>query len=204
MTKLLLIRHGQTAYNQEKRYSGSQDISLNQEGMKQMRKLRQRLCQLPYTIDKVFSSNLQRAIQSAQIIFPDIQPEQLPALREMHFGVFEGLLYEEVQRAYAELHKAWLKDPLTVTIPQSEPLCDFSKRVLDSVSAVLHTYKNKTIAIVCHGGPIRILLCAIAGQPLQNIWKIRLDNSALTVIHYDNGSPPVIVMNNDVSHLSVE
>ena len=97
-TRLILIRHGETDYSTEKRYCGLTDVCLNKRGIEQAEGLCQKLGE--EDVDKVYSSDLRRASEFAKIVFKNKEIEPAPEFREINFGIFEGLTYEEIMARY--------------------------------------------------------------------------------------------------------
>ena len=155
-------------------------------------------------IDKVISSDLERAHETARIVFRRNSVEKTADLREMNFGLFEGLRYEEIAGKYASLCQKWVDNPKKVRIPAGESLGDLSKRVCRKLSSILSQHEGKTLAIVTHGGPIRIILCEALKSNIEMFWRIEQQPGALNVVEYAEGAPPAVVRMNDVSHLSAE
>lgn len=202
MARLILIRHGETEYNFENRYCGFSDPPLNTKGIWQSKRLANRLKSLK--IDKIYSSDLRRAYQTAKIIFKNNLIEKSESFREVNFGIFEGLRYEEILKVYPELYKDWIDNPVKVKIPNGESLKNLSKRVKEKLSSIFSQYKDKTIAVVTHGGPIRVILCDALKYNLEMFWQIKQQPGALNIIDDVETSLPVVVKMNDVSHLSIK
>lgn len=195
-TKLFLIRHGQTDYNRKKRYSGSTDVPLNDLGRRQIRKLKKRLRGKAF--HKIYVSDRKRAIESARMIFTDKKAEKVPELREIHFGVFEGLTYDQIMKKYPAVYKRWLKDPFSVKIPKAEKLADFRKRVIRALNKIIAKHKHETVAIVCHGGPISIFVNHILKE--KNFWKYIPRSASLSVIEHKDGRAKIRALS-DTRHL---
>ena len=102
-TKLILIRHGETDGTYQKRYCGVTDLPLNKMGIEQVENASRNLKK--EKIDKVYSSDMKRTIQSANIVFKDKDIEKLSSLREMNFGIFEGLTYEEIMKKHSDSYE---------------------------------------------------------------------------------------------------
>jgi len=200
MPRLILIRHGETDYNSQKRYCGFSDPSLNNRGRRQSARLAESL--KGWRIDKVYASDLKRTVQTAEIIFKSSIIEKIADFREMNFGLFEGLRYEEIIKEHPKLYRDWINNPLKVKIPGGESLKDLNERVKQRLSFILSQHEGKTIAVVTHGGPIRIILCDTGKFTLATFWEIEQETGALNIIDYPKGLPPVVVKMNDVSHLS--
>lgn len=197
MTKLILIRHGETDWNCKKKYCGFLDININERGKRQARKLYKRL--KDETIHKIYSSDRKRAIQTAGIIFKKLKIEKAPELKEMHFGIFEGLDYKQIMKNHPLIYKKWLKSPYSITIPEGESLREFNKRVTKAIKKIVALNKNKTVALVCHGGVISAFLNHILKS--KRFWKHIPNSSSLSIIEYRNGRPKIKLFN-DTGHLN--
>ncbi|MFH1202261.1 MAG: histidine phosphatase family protein [Candidatus Omnitrophota bacterium] len=181
-TRLILVRHGQTPYAREKRYCGLSDIGLDDKGIKEAKALRKRLCRK--NIQEVYSSDLKRALDFAKIIFENSSIKSTAQLREMNFGIFEGLTYGEIMEKYPEIYTKWLNDPLITRIPRAESWVEFRRRIKRTLIKMIKLNKNKTLAIVTHAGPIRIILSDILRT--KDIWQINPDTASLNIIEYKN------------------
>jgi len=196
-TKLILIRHGETSLNAEKRYCGSIDIGLNLKGKKQSGKLCKRLKGV--RIDKVYSSDRLRALETARIIFKRKKIFRTPGLREIHFGAFEGLKHSEILKRYPAIYKKWLDNPFEAKIPHAEGLKAFKKRVVASFKRIASANRNKTVAIVCHGGPVSIFINSI--KKSGDFWIYIPRSTSITVIECKNNQTRLKSFN-DIKHLS--
>ena len=220
MTRLILIRHGQTEYNVCGRYCGFSDPSLNSRGLFQAHRLADRLKDVK--IAKVFSSDLVRAYETAEIIFNskavNFQAlEKVGDFREMNFGVFEGLNHEDIMEKYPEIYKRWINDPEKIVIPEGEGLSELRKRVEMRLFFVLSQYEGKTVAVVTHGGPIRIVLYKAVKRAvllssdsdfkgedaidLNTFWSINPESGSLSIIDYSENFLPEVAARGDISHL---
>lgn len=189
--KLIIIRHAETRWNHNKRYCGLNDISLSGVGIEQARELRKRLKE--DAIYKVYSSDMKRAIQTAKILFGQIDIEKTRDLREMHFGIFEGLTYKEIMKKYPIIYKKWLDNPYIINIPNGENLTAFKKRVVGAFKKISALNKNKTIAVVSHGGAISIFINTILKT--NNFWAYIPKPASFSIIEYRNGKPDIKVFN---------
>lgn len=196
-TKLLLIRHGQTEWNLQGRYCGFLDIDLNGQGIIQAERLAARL--KGQEIHKIYCSDRKRAIQTAEIIFKGREFEKAADLREINFGIFEGLTYNEIMGKHPEIYKKWYKDPLTASIPQGENLSDFKTRVINNFKSIVNFNPHKTVAVVSHGGVISIFINDILQT--EDFWNKIPDSTSLTIIECENGQAKIKILN-DTLHLS--
>jgi len=196
-TRLILIRHGQTRWNLKKRYLSFSDIGLNNKGIGQAKQLKVRLDK--EKIYKVYSSDTRRALNFARIAFRGFFVEKTPELREMNFGIFEGLTYKQIMKNYPVIYKKWLNDPYSITIPEGEGLREFKERVARALKKIVALHRNKTVAVVCHGGVISSFLNHIIKS--KNFWKRIPDSSSLSIVEYRDGKPKIKLFN-DTTHLS--
>ncbi|MBU4345826.1 MAG: histidine phosphatase family protein [Candidatus Omnitrophica bacterium] len=182
-TKLILIRHGITNCNKEKKYQGFLDTDLNAKGKNQARLLHGKIKQ--EKIHKVYSSDRKRALQTAKIIFESKRITKTADLREMHFGIFEGLTCAQIMKTHSRIYKRWFKDPFSVTIPGGENLHCFKKRVINAFRKITSHNYNKTMAVICHGGVIGIFLTHILKT--KDFWKQIPRPASITVIIFKDG-----------------
>lgn len=167
-TRLILIRHGETDWSRDKRYCGLTDVCLNKRGIEQAEELCQKLGR--EKIGRIYSSDLKRTKEFARIVFKDRRVETMPELREINFGVFEGLRHEEIMERHSEIYKKWLNDPLNTLIPKGDSLIDFKKRISGAVKRIVSLNKDKILAIVTHAGPIKVIMSNITKS--KDIWGI--------------------------------
>ena len=199
VTRLILIRHGQTDANRARRYCGGLNVWLNKKGVAQARRLCRKL-KNSESIHALYVSDLRRTRQFASLVFPRLSPRIMPELREMHFGIFEGLRYPFIKKQYPHIYNKGIADPLKVCIPRAERLQAVARRVRRAVRAIIAANKGKTAVIVSHAGPLSIIMCDAAGKKLKDIWQMKHNESALSIIECDNATMRVIVFN-DTSHL---
>lgn len=182
-TRLILIRHSLTDWNLERRYCSFSDIDIDAKGKKQAQELYKRLKK--EKINKVYSSDKKRTVQTAKIIFKHRRIEKIPDLREMHFGIFEGLTYAQIMKSHPVIYKRWLKDPFSITIPRGENLHCFKKRVVNAFRKIISLNHNKTVAVVCHAGVIGIFLTHILKT--KDFWKQIPKPGSITIIVSKDG-----------------
>lgn len=200
-TRLILIRHGETDYTLQRRYCGHENIPLNANGIGQADRLRDRLKKIK--ADSVYSSDLKRAFQTARIIFQGKVIHKRTGLREINFGQLSGLTFEESGRLFPDIYKAWLSNPAKARIPEGENLNDFAERVENCISRIFKQNLNKTVALVSHGGTIRIIILKLLKQSLDDFWNIQQDLTALNIIEFENKTAKAVKVN-DTLHLEGE
>lgn len=208
MLKFLVIRHGESVSNVEQRFSGHQDVELTDTGVWQAGQLFRRLRNHP--IDAVYCSDLKRAIHTAKIVMGDRNiPLQIePQFREIHFGEWEGLKWEEINARQEEGDSNhWWYQP-DAPLPGGESLSDLRQRVRIALEKVikeqLQEDEDRTVAIVCHGGVTRMIIGIALDIPIKKVWHIRQQSTALNIIKYDQKSGFFIDSINDISHLKVQ
>lgn len=179
-TTLLFIRHGETAWNRAKRYCGWHDVALSAGGEAQVRRLARRLAGA--RIDAVYSSDRRRALQTARILFKRRHITQVPDLREMNFGVFEGLTHKEVLKAYPAVYRRWLRAPFKVVIPEGEGLRGFQRRAVKALNSIVRKNQGRTVAVVCHGGIVATLVMHI--KRTKDFWHYIPSAASVTKVLY--------------------
>lgn len=189
--KFILIRHGSTRWNEEKKYCGITDTPLSKKGLAQARKLKKFF--KDRSVDIVYSSDRKRAIQTARIIFGRRDLVVLPGLKEIHFGDFEGKTHKEILQENPVTYRKWLKDPFTVKIPGGESMRAFKKRVLETLKQISLKRSGSTVAIVCHGGVIGQLICHI--KKSGRLWKNIPRSASMTIIKHGRRGFKIIKFN---------
>ena len=201
MSKLLLVRHGDTESGSTLRYWGQSDVKLSAVGLRQAERLRNRLA--TEKIDAIYTSYLSRASVTAKTIAAEHQLDVVGCdeLNEVNFGKVEGLTFDEVSRFYPEVAKTWVSQSLSLEFPDGENFDKFNSRVSKFLSRLDKHTSEETILIVAHAGPLRLLICHLLGIDLRHWRQFRLDLASLSII--ETYSRQVILgMLNDVSHLA--
>lgn len=199
-TKMLLIRHGETEWNRVLRYQGQKNVELNDRGKNQAVKIAKRLAEKE--IDVLYSSDLDRAAETADIIAEVQQKpvERDQRLREMDFGQWEGLNYDRIKNNHPERFKKWYNDPTSVNPPEGEYLSQFQQRIISSFTEIKESHEGEKIAIITHGGVIRVWLAHLLQMPLGKYWRLEVDNTSLSIVKFYDRYP-VLKLLNSTSHL---
>jgi alpha-ribazole phosphatase len=203
LTKILIIRHGQTIWNHVARYQGHTDTPLNDTGHLQAKLLSLRLAAEP--LQAVYASDLQRALETARFIAEPhgLAVQALPQLREINFGAWEGLTYQEIKARYSDLADIYHSSPGKLRIPEGESFQELMERAYGAMTDLVGRHDSSTIAVVTHGGTIRAIICKLLGIDLNHLNQIRQDNAALNVIDY-YGEYGILSLLNDTYHLRSE
>jgi len=201
LSRLLLVRHGNTKGNSAERLWGHTDIELSALGIKQAERLRDRLA--AEKIDAIYTSELRRASATAEIIASRHQTKVTicPELKEINFGQVEGLTFQEISHLYPELARAWPTRDLTFQFPGGESVGDLNNRVVKFLKRLEKHAPEETILIVAHSGILRLLICHLLGIEPWHWRQLRTDLASLSILEtYPQGA--ILNLLNDVSHLS--
>ncbi len=210
-TTILLIRHGETAWNAVRRLQGHIDIPLNAEGERQAGALAQALVAEP--VDVIVSSDLQRARQTAQAVAAQTAgqhraaPVQIDAnLRERCYGVFEGMLYTEVEQQYPADFALWQARDIDAVMPPGERVAEsfrqFYARATSAISEWAERHPGKTIAIVAHGGVLECAYREAVGMQLDSPRDFQVKNASINRFTFSDGKLALTSWG-EVEHLSL-
>jgi probable phosphoglycerate mutase len=203
-TRLILVRHGETALTEQRRYSGRGDVPLSERGTAQARATAARLASLAGAVAAVVSSPLSRATGTAALLAaalgdPPVQTE--PDLVETDFGDWEGRTFAEVREGWPEQLTRWL-DSAAVAPPGGESFRTVDQRVRRAVARLRDSYPGQTVVVVTHVTPIKLLLrdALAAGEPF--LYRLYLDPAGLSIVDsWPDGGVAVRTVN-DTGHLA--
>ncbi|HEY9887887.1 MAG TPA: histidine phosphatase family protein [Candidatus Obscuribacterales bacterium] len=209
--RLLLVRHGETEWNRQKRFQGQIDIPLNENGQRQGQQAAEFLKDVP--IDAAVSSSLSRPKETAALILqhhPHLTLTTTDGLKEIGHGDWEGLYEHEIEAGYPGMLQQWQERPETVQMPGpgGENLDQVWARAIatwnDIVAQYSDTEKPVTVLVSAHDAINKAILCHVAGLGPDSFWKFKQGNGAVSVIDYPAGvqSDPVLTAANLTMHLS--
>ena len=206
MTRILLVRHGETEWNALGRVQGWTDSQLNDRGRAQAARLAARLAATP--LSAVYASDLSRARDTGRAF---AAPRGLPVLddpglRERCYGDWEGLTLGELAQRYPQDWDRYHRQrALDVSIPGGETWEEVAARVVAVLRRILadHPGPDETVALVGHGGSLRPAILDALGAPLPVLMRLRLDNASLSRLDYGGSEGGRVVFLNDTSHLEV-
>jgi broad specificity phosphatase PhoE len=196
--RLLLARHGQSVWNQARRFQGANDVGLSDLGRAQAEALG-RAVRGGYRVAVAYVSPMRRALDTAEIALAGsgIPVVPIPDLRELSLGEWEGCTVDEIRARDGNPYLAWVRSPLDCPPPGGEPLPDVCGRVVQAMARIGGSHRNgDDVLIVAHGGVISVYLCHLLGVSFNSLWRMRIDNCSLTVAR-----PPRLVSVNDTTHL---
>jgi probable phosphoglycerate mutase len=204
VTEILLIRHGETAWNAIRRLQGHLDIPLNAEGLRQAAALARAIA--GEEIDAVFASDLMRARQTAQAIAaPRGMTVQLDrGLRERCYGAFEGMLYADIGKRYPDAYAAWKARDIDARFPAgvhvAETMREFSHRTVSTILRIAGSGRHRKIAIVCHGGVLECAYRAALEMDFDQARDFDIFNASINRFESDGGRLHLLHWG-DVAHL---
>lgn len=200
-TRIFLVRHGATSLTAEDRFAGSTEVSLSDEGRRQIASLAERL--KGESVDAFYASPLQRTMETASILAAPhgMQPITEPALREIDYGHWEGLTRSEVETAFWKKYAIWEEDPFTVAPVGGESGINVLNRALPVMRRIIEQHRHRSVVVVSHKGTNRLLISSLLGFDVR-AYRDRLDQSpaALTILDFMNEVRPRLRLFNDVSH----
>ena len=182
--RLFAIRHGETVWTRERRFSGARDIPLTDHGQRQAEAVADALA--GERIVAVYASPLARARVSAEIIARThrLSVTVEPAFREMAFGEWEGLTRDELQAGTAPMMETWRTAPERATPPGGEPLTEVAARVGKALQQVRDHHPEGTVVLVSHAIVLRLLVLDALGLGPERLWSLDASPAGLTEIEY--------------------
>ncbi len=181
-TRLFLVRHGEPEEWVRGRCCGRLDPGLSAAGVEQARRAGFALA--PAGIDAVYSSPSRRALDTARAIAGGVAAEVRldERLREIDFGGFEGLTYEQAEQRHPEAFAVWVASPGSVRFPGGESWDDLRARVLPAIEAICAREEGRRVAIVAHAGVVRVVLADVLGSSPDACFRIAVDHGSITEV----------------------
>lgn len=196
MTRIILVRHGETTWNVEGRYQGQEDTPLSERGLQQGQLLAVGLRNIP--IDVCISSPLQRSFQTCQFC---AELHKLPVmaddrLLEINHGSWEGVLAKDIAAQYPQEFAQWHSQPHLVQMPDGgESLEDVRRRARAAFDDYAATYPDKTVLVAAHDAVNKAIICDLLGLGMEHFWQIKQDNTCINVLEYTDGVWRVVLLN---------
>ncbi|MGH7332520.1 MAG: histidine phosphatase family protein [Candidatus Rokuibacteriota bacterium] len=181
-TLIFLIRHGEVVQAETRRFIGHMDVPLSPRGEQQCREQAKMLRKVE--LGAVFSSDLVRARRSAEIIAAPhgLVPTEIPALREMSMGRWDGLTAAEIQEREPAAFAQWMARVGDFPFPEGESVPDLLARAWPAFASLVDHHVGQAIAVVAHGGTNRALLCHALGLPMARLLGFGQDYGALSLL----------------------
>lgn len=183
--RLFLIRHAQTVWNRDRRYQGWQDSPLSEIGRSQAEAVGRALAKEP--LKAVYASTLGRARDTAEAIAAHhglpVRAEE--AFREMAFGEWEGLAFDDCKTKDPDRYRLWADEPHRFCPPGGgETLDDVRRRVLAGLERLRAEHDDQSVCLVAHGISARIIILEALGLPLERIWSIHLASTGISELEF--------------------
>lgn len=207
-TLVYLVRHGVTEWNLQKRFQGHLDVPLNREGMAQAEAVGKWLEGLPVRFTALYSSDLTRAMQTAEAIsrWLNLTVEPVVTLREIHCGEWQGLSVDEVNARYPGQLDEWYEKVDSYKLPGGESIPDVQARIFAFYEGIVQKHAGEAIVIVSHGAALTALQTAIHDLDLLDTWRsrsTRMGNTGVTALSINpyTGKAHTII-HNSAEHLA--
>lgn len=205
MTKIYMVRHCEAMGNLKRVFQGSSNFDISETGAKQLEYLTKRFADIP--IDRVYTSPLTRAYKTALAVIGDrnIVPEDDSGLRELAGGVVEGRPFIEAFNSIPGLADTWDNHPQDFAPEGGESMRHAYTRIWNTVCRIAEANRNKTVVCSTHGGVTRCLLCRLLKGDINHLVEIPWsENTAVTLLEFENPENVRVVFYNDISHLPQE
>jgi len=194
---VLLIRHGQTEWNKQRRFLGRTDIPLDETGRKQAALLAGSIAHVPFSA--IYSSPLSRAWGTAEAIATNrpLKPIVAADLTELDQGVLEGRFGSNLKNEFPDFYRQWTEDPTHARIPGGETLAECSRRSIEAFMAIAQDQTpDKPCAIVSHKVAISAIICQASGLPIRANMTVEQRNTAINLLGVKDDKITVYALNN--------
>jgi probable phosphoglycerate mutase len=193
MTRIHIVRHGETQWNVEGRMQGHLDSPLTELGRSQARQVRDKIEQ----IDVVYSSPSVRAVETAEIILNGTQQpiNIIPDLKEINLGIWEGMHKTSVEAEHPLEHKAFWSQPSKFSLNQAETFQDVQNRGVKALLDIVCRNRGKSILLVSHTVTIKVILAYFENRPIDRVWDPPfIKNGSYSVIEETNDDQLKVVL----------
>ncbi len=192
---LYLMRHAEVEENYHRTFGGRIDMDISEAGKSQAKALAAFLKQHPF--DTCFSSPMKRVIRTTEphTDWTNMQPRTLDGLREVDFGDWTGLKWEEVREKHNQSAFDWLHLLEANAIDNAETIENFRARTEAALNTILDAEHGQNIGVFCHGGVIRMLLALILRLPVNQLASFEFNYASVTIIHLKAARPEVQLSN---------
>jgi len=202
-TRLFLVRHGETVWNQQRRIQGHLDSPLTDNGRRQAEAIAGHVRRLKPAV--ILSSDLGRCMETASIIGAALSMKVTPvrAFREKSGGIFEGYTWPEIEGRFPVEHKRYVASRSNYRQPGAESWEETKNRVFSGLDTAVRDHRGKRIVVVTHGGTLHALIRSVLGIPDGSPSRFEFRNGALhTIVHKD--AEYLVETLGDMSHIEGE
>ena len=196
MVKLILVRHALTVDNQKSRLSGHIDSSISEEGKEQIDKITNYL--KDFDIDKIYTTTSSRTKDTVKKLseLKSIEIIEKESLKEISFGDFEGLTFDEIKDKYPKEFQDMIEKGYEYKYPNGESLIDSYNSVCIELDNIISNNDDRTILICSHGGTIRNIITYLISNSYKYHWNFKIDNGSVTILEVQDGFTVITAMNN--------
>ena len=196
MVKLILVWHALTVDNQKSRLSGHIDSSISEEGKEQIDKITNYL--KDFDIDKIYTTTSSRTKDTVKKLseLKSIEIIEKESLKEISFGDFEGLTFDEIKDKYPKEFQDMIEKGYEYKYPNGESLIDSYNRVCIELDNIISNNDDRTILICSHGGTIRNIITYLISNSYKYHWNFKIDNGSVTILEVQDGFTVITAMNN--------
>ena len=196
MVKLILVIHALTVDNQKSRLSGHIDSSISEEGKEQIDKITNYL--KDFDIDKIYTTTSSRTKDTVKKLseLKSIEIIEKESLKEISFGDFEGLTFDEIKDKYPKEFQDMIEKGYEYKYPNGESLIDSYNRVCIELDNIISNNDDRTILICSHGGTIRNIITYLISNSYKYHWNFKIDNGSVTILEVQDGFTVITAMNN--------
>ena len=196
MVKLILVRHALTVDNQKSRLSGHIDSSISEEGKEQIDKITNYL--KDFDIDKIYTTTSSRTKDTVKKLseLKSIEIIEKESLKEISFGDFEGLTFDEIKDKYPKEFQDMIEKGYECKYPNGESLIDSYNRVCIELDNIISNNDDRTILICSHGGTIRNIITYLISNSYKYHWNFKIDNGSVKILEVQDGFTVITAMNN--------
>ena len=200
MSILILMRHGQSIWNLQNRFTGGIDVPLTRKGIKQAKKAGKELKKMGISIDHVYSSKLSRSIETARFVISNLGTSnkngnitKVSALNERDYGDLSGKYKDELVKTYGEKKVLEWRRSFRINPPKGESLEDVLKRIKPFLNKKIIPLlkKGKNILVVAHGNALRAFRIATKEYTEKNIFDIHIPPCIPVIYEYKNNGKKI-------------
>lgn len=202
MTRLILIRHGESVANSKDMFAGHLDIDLHPNGEKQAQ-ITAEYIKNNFKVDKVYSSDLKRAYFTGKAVADLLGMEVIKhrGMREIAAGKWDGMIFRDIVHTYKEDYSLWLNDIGNAKCTDGESVRELGERIMKTLTEIAEKEEGKTVVVATHATPIRVAKAIIDYGSVDEMKKVPwCSNASISVYEYDDGKWTCKMYSHD-SHL---
>lgn len=189
MTRLILVRHGESYANRRRIYVGHTDVDLEERGFEQARLSADYIAE-NYAVSRVYASDLKRAFNTGKCISDRLGVEIIPdrELREIYAGEWEGIPFDELDERFSDSYSVWRTDIGNCKIPGGESVAQLAKRIGTELERIARAHDGETVVCATHATPIRAMQTLVTKPSLDFMKDVPwATNASVSVLEYNEG-----------------